>query len=70
MQSNQVVGPVNRNISFLIKYGTLVAVLCINYALNNPAEQAILSTISDYEQELSKNKHKIIPVYHLIISIL
>jgi len=74
LQLNQVVGTrknfLSKNIPFLIKYGALVILLSINYALNNPKEDPASSTMAHNERELSKNKQNILPLYYLIINIL
>ena len=74
LQPNQLlVGPLkffNKNISFLLKYGILVSVLCISYGLKTPAKKQGKQTLTQTEQDYSKNSQKILPLYQLIISIL
>ena len=60
----------NKNISFLLKYGMLVSVLCISYALKAPTKKHNEQTLTQTEQDYSKNSQKILPLYQLIISIL
>ena len=60
----------NKNDSFLLKYGILVSVLCINYGLKSPAKKHNEPTLTQTEQDYSKNSQKILPLYQLIISIL
>ncbi len=62
MQNHLLVGvdfsSLNKNISFLIKYGVLVLVLCINYALNKPKKQPSKKVIPGSNLGLSENKLK------------
>jgi len=69
LQSEQLVGvkltSLNKNISFLIKYGVLVLVLSINYALNKPPKQPSQNPkqpsqklISSSDLNFSENKQK------------
>ena len=68
-----VVGPLkslNKNISFLLKYGILVSVLCFSYGLKTPSKKPAQKVATTSEQDYSKNSQKILPLYQLIISIL
>jgi len=62
LQNNLLVGvdfsSLNKNISFLIKYGVLVLVLSINYALNKPKKQSLPKVIPVSNLDLSENKLK------------
>jgi len=62
LQNHLLVGvdfsSLNKNISFLIKYGILVVVLSINYALNKPKKQSSQKVIPGSHLGLSENKLK------------
>jgi len=60
LQSHLLVGvdfsSLSKNISFLIKYGVLVLVLSINYALNKPPKQPLPKVIPGSDLGLSEKK--------------